>query len=258
MRNDVAINAQSLCACHPDGTEAFRDVTLTIAGNECIGLVGPNGAGKTSLLLAATGILACSAGSLSIFGFNPFDSSERQQLPRLLGLVMQQSDDQLFNPTVVDDVAFGPLNLGLDKAAVLQRVHAALAKVKLNGFEDRVPHRLSGGEKRRVALAGILAMEPAFLLLDEPTQDLDPRGRRELTAILKDLPQGMLIASHDLEFILSLCTRTIVFDRTVIADGNTTELFSNVDLMLKHGLEVPVSMRLAQYKTPLHERGLHD
>lgn len=211
--------------------------------SECVGLVGPNGAGKTSLLLAITGILNCSQGTLRVCGLNPLDRQERQQLPRQLGLVMQQSDDQLFNPTVLDDVAFGPLNLGISKDETRSRVTQVLAQVKLEGYEDRVPHRLSGGEKRRVALAGILAMQPRLLLLDEPTQDLDPRGRRELIAILAELPQGKLIASHDLDFILTTCRRTIVFDRTVIADGPTEQLLSDANLMERHGLEVPWRLR---------------
>lgn len=242
MPNDLAIAAHDLSASYPDGTEAFRGVKLHITPHECIGLVGPNGAGKTSLLLALTGILNSNAGQLSIFGINPFDQKQRHELPRLLGLVMQQSDDQLFNPTVLDDVAFGPLNLGLSKAEVRERAKTALAKVKLSGFDDRVPHRLSGGEKRRVALAGILSMEPRFLLLDEPTQDLDPRGRRGLMAILKELPQGKLIASHDLDFILDTCSRTIVFDRTVIVDGATREVLADAVLMEQHGLEVPMRL----------------
>lgn len=243
MTNDLAIAALDLNASYPDGTEAFRGVNLHLTSNESIGLVGPNGAGKTSLLLALTGILKCSAGSLSIFGINPFDHKQRHDLPRLLGLVMQQSENQLFNPTVLDDVAFGPLNLGLSKAEVRERAHTALAKVKLAGMEDRVPHRLSGGEKRRVALAGILAMEPRFLLLDEPTRDLDPRGRRELMAILKELPQGKLIASHDLDFIVDTCSRTIVFDRTVIVDGETRTVLADAVLMEQHGLEVPMRLQ---------------
>lgn len=243
MPNDVAIAAHDLSASYPDGTEAFRGVHLNITSSECIGLVGPNGAGKTSLLLALTGILSCSAGQLCIFGINPFDQKQRHELPKLLGLVMQQSDDQLFNPTVIDDVAFGPLNLGLTKIEVRERAKSALVKVKLAGMEDRVPHRLSGGEKRRVALAGILAMEPRFLLLDEPTQDLDPRGRRSLMAILKELPQGKLIASHDLDFILDTCSRTIVFDRSVIVDGATKEVLADAVLMEQHGLEVPTRLQ---------------
>jgi cobalt/nickel transport system ATP-binding protein len=235
----VAIAAEQLSARHGDGTAAFHHVNLVINESECVGLVGPNGAGKTSLLLAATGILPCYEGVLSVFGLNPFVRASRLQLPRLLGLVMQQSDDQIFNPTVLEDIAFGPLNLGVPRDEVVARVKTALEQVQLSGYEERVPYRLSGGEKRRVALAGILAMQPAMLLLDEPTQDLDPRGRKQLMQILGTLPQGKIIASHDLDFILATCSRTIVFDRTVIADGATAEVLANAELMEQHGLEVP-------------------
>ncbi|HQR42026.1 MAG TPA: ABC transporter ATP-binding protein [Gemmatales bacterium] len=236
MPSSLAIDAQAVSARHGDGTEAFHTVTLQLQNSECVGLVGPNGAGKTSFLLTCTGILPFHAGQLSVFGLNPMDRATRYELPRKVGLVMQQSDDQLFNPTVLDDVAFGPLNLGLSKDEVRQRVALALAQVKLVGYEDRVPHRLSGGEKRRVALAGILAMQPQLLLLDEPTQDLDPRGRRELMEIVQQLPQAKLIASHDLDFILECCPRTVVFDRTVVADGPTRELLVNAAMMDAHGL----------------------
>ena len=236
MPSSLAIDAQALSARHGDGTEAFHSVTLKLSSTECVGLVGPNGAGKTSFLLACTGILPFHAGTLTVCGLNPMDRAARHELPRHVGLVMQQSDDQLFNPTVLDDVAFGPLNLGLSKAEVRERVAKALEQVKLVGYEERVPHRLSGGEKRRVALAGILAMQPELLLLDEPTQDLDPRGRRELQEILKQLPQAKLIASHDLDFIRACCTRTVVFDRTVILDGPTHEVLANAAIMQSHGL----------------------
>jgi len=177
---------------------------------------------------------------------NPFEKSSRQNLIRQLGLVMQQSDDQIFNPTVFEDVAFGPLNMGIPVAEVHGRVKSALEQVQLFGYDKRVPHRLSGGEKRRVALAGILAMQPAMLLLDEPTQDLDPRGRNQLMQILRNLPQGKIIASHDLDFILATCSRTIVFDRTVVADGATSEVLADAELMERHGLEVPLRIALAR------------
>lgn len=240
----LAINAKQLSARHGDGTEAYFNVNLVIHDNECIGLVGPNGAGKTSFLLSCTGILPCYTGSLTVFDINPFEKTSRQQLPRQLGLVMQQSDDQIFNPSVFEDIAFGPLNIGVPAVEVRERVKSALEQVQMHGYEERVPHRLSGGEKRRVALAGILAMQPAMLLLDEPTQDLDPRGRRQLMQILGTLPQGKIIASHDLDFILATCSRTIVFDRTVVADGATTEVLANSELMENHGLEVPLRLLL--------------
>jgi cobalt/nickel transport system ATP-binding protein len=232
-----------------EGTLAYQNVNLAIQADESVGLVGPNGAGKSSLLLSLSGVLPYQRGGrLRVFGLDPSDVKGRRELPRAVGLVFQQADDQLFSPTVLDDVAFGPLNLGLSADQALARVHEALAAVNLRGYETRVPHRLSGGEKRRVALAGILAMKPRFLLLDEPSQDLDPRGRRELISILQQLPQGKLIASHDLDFVLATCPRTIVFDKTVLADGKTTEILSCADLMEQHGLEVPY--RLLQQKAP--------
>lgn len=248
-----AIEAVDLCCFRAEGTLAYQNVTLTIRAEESVGLVGPNGAGKSSLLLALSGVLPFQQGQLRVFNLDPSDKKARRELPRRVGLVFQQADDQLFSPTVLDDVAFGPLNLGLSANEALDRVHEALAAVKLRGYETRVPHRLSGGEKRRVALAGILAMKPRFLLLDEPSQDLDPRGRRELISILQQLPQGKLIASHDLDFVLATCPRTIVFDKTVLADGTTTEILSCAELMEQHGLEVPY--RLQQQKAPVNDRG---
>jgi cobalt/nickel transport system ATP-binding protein len=234
-----AVDADHISSVYAEGTLAYERVTLRVAPDESVGLVGPNGAGKSTLLLSLAGVQPIREGSLRVFGLNPFDVKERRQLPQWLGLVFQQSDDQLFNPTVLDDVAFGPLNLDCTPAEARERVHEALAMVRLQGYEERVPHRLSGGEKRRVALAGILAMRPRFLLLDEPTADLDPRGRRELIAILKQLPQGKLIASHDLDFILATCPRTVVFNRHVLADGPTAELLADAALMESNGLEVP-------------------
>jgi len=237
-----AIDAECISSAYAEGTLAFDSVSLRIAPGESVGLVGPNGAGKSTLLLSFAGVQPIRQGTLRVFGLNPFDRYERRGLPQVLGLVFQQSDDQLFNPTVLDDVSFGPLNLGCSREESLQRVHEALRAVRLQGYEDRVPHRLSGGEKRRVALAGVLAMRARFLLLDEPTSDLDPRGRRELRAILLGLPQGKLIASHDLDFILATCPRTVVFNQGVLADGPTERLLADTDLMEENGLEVPAKL----------------
>jgi cobalt/nickel transport system ATP-binding protein len=178
-----------------------------------------------------------------VAGLDPADAKQRRQLPAKLGIVFADSDDQLFNVTVFDDVAFGPLNLGLTEAEVRGRVAEALGHTGLTGFDARVPFHLSGGEKRRVALAGILAMRPEILLLDEPTIHLDPRGRRELIGLINALPTTKLVATHDLEFALCVCRRAIVLDRgKVQADGPIHEVLANRVLMDEHGLEVPHSL----------------
>jgi cobalt/nickel transport system ATP-binding protein len=161
-----------------------------------------------------------------------------------VGIVFQDSDDQIFNTTVFDDVAFGPLNLGLSGEEVKQRVVEALARVGLSGFEMRVPFHLSGGEKRRLALAGVLAMRPSLLLLDEPSTHLDPRGRRELIGLIQGIDATKVIASHDLEMILQTCARVLVLDGgQVVADGPAGALLADPALMDAHGLEVPFSLR---------------
>jgi cobalt/nickel transport system ATP-binding protein len=180
---------------------------------------------------------------VSLAGVDPGDPAQRGRLPAKVGIVFQNSDDQIFNTTVFDDVAFGPLNLGLAAEEVRIRVKDALATVGLTGLEERVPYHLSGGEKRRVALAGVLAMRPDILLLDEPSMHLDPRGRRELIRLINNLPVTQVIATHDLEMILETCRRTLVIDRgQVVADGPARELLANAALMEAHGLEVPHSL----------------
>jgi len=239
-----AIHVAGLCYAYPTGPQALAGVGFDLQPGERVGLVGPNGAGKTTLFLCLAGVLRASAGTVRLAGLDPTDPAQRRRLPAQVGIVFQNSDDQIFNTTVFDDVAFGPLNLGLPAEEVRQRVAAALAVVGLTGREQRVPFHLSGGEKRRVALAGVLAMRPAILLLDEPSMHLDPRGRRELIQLINRLDVTQLIASHDLELILETCSRVLVIDAgQVVAGGAARDVLADGALMDAHGLEVPHSLR---------------
>jgi len=240
----AAIVVRDLSYAYPGGKSALSQIHFEAAAGESIGLIGPNGAGKTTLFLCLTGVLAVRPGCVAISGLDPADKSQRKLLPQHVGIVFQNSDDQLFATSVADDVAFGPLNLDLPREEVQSRVREALAQVRLTGFEERAPHQLSGGEKRRAAMAGVLAMKPSILFLDEPTMFLDPRGRRELIALLKELGGTRLIASHDLELILELCPRTMVLDAgRLIAIGHSREILGDRRLMEEHGLEVPWPLR---------------
>ncbi len=242
----AAIVVTNLRYRYHDGTEALRGVSFAVAPGECVGLLGPNGSGKSTLLLHLNGLLPenpAADGAVKILG----DAVTRENLEtvrRRVGLVFQDPDDQLFCPTVEEDVAFGPRQLGYSETEVTRRVAASLAQVRLTGFDHRATHHLSHGEKRRVCLAGVLACEPGVLVLDEPTSDLDPRGRRELKALLKQIPATKIIATHDLELVVELCSRVIVLDGgAVIADGPALELLNNEPLMLAHGLERPHVLR---------------
>lgn len=240
----AAIEVQGLSYAYSGGHVALDGVTFAVAEGESVGVVGPNGAGKTSLFLCLTGVLPPRAGEVRVAGLDVRDPAQRRRLPRHVGIVFQNSDDQLFSATVLDDVAFGPLNLGLAPDEARARVAEALGRVGMGGQEERVPYHLSGGEKRRVALAGVLAMRPEVLLLDEPSMFLDPRGRRELIALLGTLGGTRLIASHDLEMILQACGRVLVLDRgRVVADGEARAVLADAALMEAHGLEVPWSLR---------------
>jgi energy-coupling factor transporter ATP-binding protein EcfA2 len=237
-----AVEVRNLSYRYPDGREALRGVSFAIAEGECIGLIGPNGAGKSTLLQHLNGILPEKlTGEPSVFIQGvPLTTGNVAHARRAVGFLFQDPDDQLFCPTVLEDVAFGPEQLGLRREAVPE----ALARVGLTGFENRSPHHLSHGEKRRVCLAGVLACEPRILALDEPTSDLDPRGRRELKAFLRRIPVTKIIATHDLELVVELCLRTILLDAgQVIADCLTTELLNNEPLMMAHGLERPHILR---------------
>jgi cobalt/nickel transport system ATP-binding protein len=215
---------------YPTGQIAIDSLTFSADAGERIALVGSNGAGKTTLFLRLCGVLPGTPGQAEIHGLDPTIAAHRKKLPAELGMIFQNPDDQLFAATLLEDAAFGPLNLGCDRAEAEAKASEALENVGLKGKEDRAPHRLSGGEKRRAALAGVLAMHPGVLLLDEPSMFLDPRGRKELIARLKDLPGTMLIATHDLELVRELCPRTLVLEQgKLLADGATGEVLSRFE-----------------------------
>ena len=231
---------------YPDGAEALRGVSFQVQSGECVALLGPNGSGKSTLLLHLNGILpekAPADGAVKIFG-EPVSPRNLEAVRRAVGMVFQDPDDQLFCPTVAEDVAFGPQQLNLGGMEVAARVKSSLDQVGLSGFEERVTHHLSHGEKRRACLAGVLACAPPVLVLDEPTSDLDPRGRREFKALLRGITATKLIATHDLELAVELCSRTIILDQgQIMADGRTVDLLDDEPLMLAHGLERPHILR---------------
>jgi cobalt/nickel transport system ATP-binding protein len=241
-----AIAIQGLRYRYHDGTEALRGVDFEIAPGECVGLLGPNGSGKSTLLLHLNGILPekiAGDGSIRIGG-QAITTENLESVRRQVGLLFQDPDDQLFCPTVEEDVAFGPQQLGLSGNEILARVERSLGMVGLSGYGHRATHHLSQGEKRRVCLAGVLACEPTVLVLDEPTSGLDPRGRREFKTLLQGIAATKLIATHDLEWVVQLCSRVIVLDGgLVVADGPTTEILNDEPLMVAHGLERPHILR---------------
>ncbi len=237
-----AIEITNLKYRYRDGLEALRGISFCVVPGECVALLGPNGSGKSTLLLHLNGLLpekVSGDGAVKISG-EALSPDNLEKIRRQVGLVFQDPDDQLFCPTVAEDVAFGPQQLGLGEKEIAVRVKLSLAQVGLAGFEQRQTHHLSHGEKRRACLAGVLACEPAVLVLDEPTSDLDPRGRREFKALLREIPATKLIATHDLELAVELCARAIILDQgRIIADGRTVDLLSDEKLMLAHGLERP-------------------
>lgn len=244
----AAIEVRDLHFRYSDGSLALQDVNFSIAEGERIGLIGPNGAGKSTLLLHLNGLLpeTWPGEGAVLVGDTEVGPATVLEVRRKVGLLFQDPNDQLFCPTVWEDVAFGPQQLGLDEAEVHARVASALATAGIAGFERRAPHHLSAGEKRRVCLAGVLACDPAVLVLDEPTSSLDPRGRRELKALLREIPITTIIATHDLDLVVELCSRVLVLDGgRLVAQGATIEVLSNEELMLRHGLERPHALRHA-------------
>jgi cobalt/nickel transport system ATP-binding protein len=238
----LTLDVRGLAYAYPDGHQALYGVDLAVATGERVALLGPNGAGKTTLVLHLNGILRAGAGSVRIGGLEvrPGDRETLREVRRRVGIVFQDPDDQLFMPTVRDDVAFGPANLGLRGAELDQRVAEALDAVGMSDVADRPPHHLSFGQRRRVAVATVLAMRPAVLVLDEPTSNLDPASRRELADVLRSLDVTVLLVTHDLPYALELCPRSVVLSGgTVVADGTTSDLLSDEELLREHRLELP-------------------
>ena len=233
------LDVRGLAYAYPDGHQALFGVNLQVHQGERVALLGPNGAGKTTLVLHLNGILTAGAGSVSVSGL-PVDDANLMEIRRRVGVVFQDPDDQLFMPSVRADVEFGPANLGLRGAALEARVVSALDRVGMLDFIDRPPHHLSFGQRRRVAVATVLAMEPEILVLDEPSSNLDPASRRELADILRSLDVTVLMVTHDLPYAYELCPRSVVLsDGVVVADGPTRDVLTDDALMTAHRLELP-------------------
>jgi len=235
MHHSIVI--ENLSFAYPDRRFALQDVSLHLAPGEKVALVGPNGAGKSTLLLHLNGILRGQVGRVMVCGLE-VNEQNMGRVRAAVGLVFQNPDDQLFSPTVFEDVAFGPLYQGLSRQEVEARTRAALAAVQMEAYAERASHRLSAGEKKRIAIATVLAMQPEVLALDEPTAGLDPRARRGLIQLLRDLPLTMLVATHDLAMVRELLPRMIVMDEgRIVAEGPTEILLRESTLLAAHGLE---------------------
>lgn len=239
MSTAPSLLVEDVAFAYPDGHQALFGVDLRIEPGERVALLGPNGAGKTTLVLHLNGILRPGRGAISVAGL-PVTKANLREVRSRVGIVFQDPDDQLFMPTVGEDVAFGPRNLGLPEAEVAARVAAALEQVGMAGHADRPPHHLSFGQRRRVAVATVLSMHPEILVLDEPSSNLDPAGRRELAEVLESLPVTLLMVTHDLPYAMQLCPRSVVLDRgVVVADGGTRELLADSAVLARHRLELP-------------------
>lgn len=226
---------------YPDGTEALEGITFRIIHGESVGIAGANGMGKTTLLLNLSGQLIPTQGEIAI-GEVTLGRKTKQEIRKKVGFVFQRTDDQLFMPTVYEDVAFGPINLGLSEEKVEERVKSALDMVGCFHLSNRPPHRLSEGQKRSVAIATVMAMDPDILVMDEPASNLDPKSRRQLINLLKGFKHTKIIASHDLDLIQDVCKRCIIIrEGKVAADGPTEEILSNETLLKENSLELPLS-----------------
>ena len=238
---DVPVIAvQNLTFAYADGHIALHDVSVNIQAQEKVALVGPNGAGKSTLMLHFNGILGQhDNGRIAVSGL-PITKSTLPLIRAKVGLVFQNPDDQLFSPTVFEDVAFGPLHMGFAERDVRARVERALGQVDMAGFGERLSHHLSIGQKKRIAIATVLSMDPEILVLDEPSAGLDPRARRSLINLLRQLPITMLVSTHDMLMVRELFPRMIIMDEgRIVADGSTAELMADTALLEAHGLEMP-------------------
>ena len=237
------IELQDVHYSYPDGTRALNGISFQILHGDSVGLVGANGAGKSTLLLQMNGTLLPTKGSVRI-GETVLSKKTVREIRKRIGLVFQDPDDQIFMPTVFEDVAFGPLNLGWTLENVEQSATKALEQVNCLDLKDRPPHRLSLGQKRSISIASVISMDPDILVMDEPSSNLDPRSRRQLIQLLNTFDHSKIIASHDLDMILELCERTIILgEGRVAADGTTPELFSDEKLLQENGLEKPLSLQ---------------
>jgi cobalt/nickel transport system ATP-binding protein len=244
-RRVTALSVRGLSYTYPDGSEALRGVDLDVGKGERVALLGPNGAGKTTLVLHFNGVLEPAAGRVEVGGLAVVRSNV-SEIRRRVGIVFQDPDDQLFMPTVHDDVAFGPANLGLRGDELDARVDEALAAVGMAGVADRRPHHLSFGQRRRVAVATVLAMRPDVLVLDEPSSNLDPASRRELADVVSSLDVTLLVVTHDLPYALELCSRAVVIDAGVIvADGPTADVLADEATLAAHRLELPLGFAVS-------------
>ncbi len=228
---------------YPDGTGALKGISFTITHGESVGLVGANGAGKSTLLLQVNGSMLPSSGRVRV-GDLDVTKKTRQEIRKKVGLIFQNPDDQLFMPTVYEDVAFGPLNLGMSTERVAERVSSALETVGCAGLRDKPPHHLSGGQRRAVAIATVLAMEPDILVMDEPSSGLDPKSRRTLITLLRGFRHTKIIASHDLDLILDVCERCLIIkDGRIEADGPVESILTSKPLLEENNLELPLSLQ---------------
>lgn len=245
--NHPSLEIKQLAFAYPDGNQALFGVDLQIAKGERVALLGPNGAGKTTLVMHLNGIHPAQHGEVLIAG-EKIDIENKAALKRIrsqVGIVFQDPDDQLFMPTVREDIGFGPYNLGLRGPELDQAINNALAQVGMLDFIDRAPHHLSFGQRRRIAVAGVLAMKPEILVLDEPSSNLDPASRRELAEILKSLEITLLMVTHDLPYALELCPRSLILSGgKIVEDRNTRELLKDEQTLEKYRLELPVGFKV--------------